>query len=81
MSAPGPESEPERERRRHRGPLVGMALVVVFGVGLILYWILESAATTEAPADPGSVEVPPRSTLGEDDANRPDVPVIDASPP
>jgi len=79
MSAPGPETDPQRERRRHRGPLVGMAAVALFGVGLIVYWILEEAATTDAPADPSSVEVPPQATVGQD-TDTPDTAPIDVTP-
>jgi hypothetical protein len=71
MSAPGPGTDPEREWRRHRGPLVGMALVTTFGVGLILYWMLETVASTEVPA---------QEAVNEEGANRPDVDAIDASP-
>lgn len=44
MSAP--QTNLEKQRRRHRGPLIGMALVAVFGVGLIAYWLFEEAATS-----------------------------------
>ncbi len=44
MSAP--QTNLEKQRRRHRGPLIGMALVALFGVGLILYWLFEEAASS-----------------------------------
>lgn len=40
------EPDTRKEARRHAGPLIGMALVVLFGVGLILYWIF---GVTEGP--------------------------------
>jgi hypothetical protein len=54
-----------KEARRHAGPLIGMAAVVLFAVGLILWWAADSlsgngdvpnaptpsAATGTAPAD------------------------------
>ncbi len=65
MSAP--HTDIEKQRRRHRGPLIGMALVVVFAVALIFFWWGDLAsktaprtpndATTLQQADP-SVEVP-----------------------
>lgn len=64
MSAP--RTNIENQKRRHIGPLIGMALVVIFGAGIILYWQFEEAAqgqgpdaavpTTEAPVDPGPAE-------------------------
>lgn len=47
MSAP--QTNLETQKRRHRGPLIGSALVVIFGVGLIAYWILEESAVAENP--------------------------------
>ena len=47
MSAP--RTNIETQARRHRGPLIGMALVVIFGVTLIVYWLLEEAATADTP--------------------------------
>lgn len=55
MSAP--RTNLETEKRRHIGPLLGMAAVVIFAVGLIIYWQFEEAAQgnspdpTEQPAD------------------------------
>lgn len=49
MSAP--QTNIEKQKRRHRGPLIGMALAVVFGVGLILYWLLDEAAEGQSPLD------------------------------
>lgn len=64
MSAP--RTNIETQKRRHVVPLIGMALVVIFGVGIILYWQFEEAAqgqgpapeapSTEAPLDPGPAE-------------------------
>ena len=47
MSAP--KTNLETEKRRHMGPLIGMALVVIFGVGLIIYWQFEEAAHGNSP--------------------------------
>lgn len=48
MSAP--RTNLETEKRRHRGPLIGMAVVVIFGVGLILYWLFQESAQGNSPA-------------------------------
>lgn len=56
MSNPDPNLPPDlaRERRRHIGPLLGMALVVLFGVGMILWWLAEDTATAPGPGGDGS---------------------------
>ncbi|MDP3339683.1 hypothetical protein [Frigidibacter sp.] len=51
MSAP--QTNIEKQKRRHWAPLVGSALVVVFGVAMILWWMTEEAVEapeTDAPA-------------------------------
>lgn len=48
MSAP--RTNLETQKRRHLAPLLGMALVVVFGVALIVYWQFEEAAGGNSPA-------------------------------
>jgi ABC-type transporter Mla subunit MlaD len=46
-----------KEGRRHAAPLIGMALVVLFGVGLIFWWVVEvTQGPEEAPNNP--VEAP-----------------------
>lgn len=47
MSAP--HTNLETQKRRHRGPLIGMALAVIFGVALIVYWQFEEAAQGNSP--------------------------------
>ena len=47
MSAP--QTDIEKQKRWHRGPLIGMALVVIFGVGLIFFWMLEESANGATP--------------------------------
>lgn len=49
MSAP--QTNIEKQKKRHRGPLIGMALVAIFGVGMIFFWLMDEAASTDAPAD------------------------------
>jgi hypothetical protein len=47
MSAP--KTDVETQKRRHIVPLAGMALVVAFAVGLIVYWQFEEAAQGDSP--------------------------------
>lgn len=54
MSAPN--TNIDKQARRHRGPLIGMALVVVFGVALILYWLMEESAQSDPPAPQDQIE-------------------------
>jgi hypothetical protein len=68
MSAP--KTNIETEKRRHAGPLIGMALVAVFGVGLILYWQFEEAAQG---ASPGSDVTDAPETEPVDATNPPEV--------
>lgn len=55
MSAP--QTDPEKQRRRHWVPLMGMALAAVFGIVVILYWLMEEAALSDPP-QPASIEAP-----------------------
>jgi hypothetical protein len=50
MSAP--QTNIEKQKKRHKGPLIGMALAVVFGVGLIFFWLMDEAADGQSPLDP-----------------------------
>lgn len=52
MSAP--RTNLEQQRRRHWGPLVGIAVVAIFAVGIIMYWIGEEAANSNPPAPAGT---------------------------
>lgn len=47
MSAP--KTNIETQKRQHVVPLIGMALVVAFGVMLIVYWQFEEAAQGDSP--------------------------------
>lgn len=54
MSAP--RTNIETEKRRHAGPLIGMGLAVIFGVGLIVYWQFEEVATSPTAESASPVE-------------------------
>jgi hypothetical protein len=56
MSNPDPNLPPDlkRDSRRHIGPLLGMALVVIFGLGMAFWWLTEDVAQAPGPdATPG----------------------------
>ncbi len=57
MSAPN--TNIDKQARRHRGPLIGMALAVLFGVLLIVYWLFEESAQSDPPAPQDAVETVP----------------------
>ena len=42
MSAP--QTNIEKQKRWHRGPLIGMTLVTIFGVGMIFIWLMDESA-------------------------------------
>ena len=46
-----PDANLDKQKRRHRGPLIGIGVVVVFAVALIAYWIAEEAFTAPGPED------------------------------
>lgn len=64
MSAP--QINLEKQTRRHWAPLLGIALAVLFGVGILVYWLGEevSEADPQSPAglDAGTVDEPAPST-------------------
>ncbi len=52
MSAP--DTNIKKQERRHIVPLIGIALVVIFGIGIIVFWTGEEVAT--APEDNAVIE-------------------------
>lgn len=77
MSAP--RTNIEKQTLRHRWPLIGMAIVVAFGVLLIAYWLFEESAGTDQPAGTGvppaaDVETAPQLTAPDGTPVRPAVP-------
>lgn len=78
MANPDPNLQPDlrRERERHAGPLIGMALVVIFAVALIFWWMMDEAAEAPGSAttieqNDGSAMAPPASE-GEGATDLPD---------
>lgn len=72
MSAP--QTNIEKQKKRHWAPLIGMALAALFGVLLILYWIGEEVAgsdperpaegTTSQPTAAPNEVIPPDAQQG-----------------
>lgn len=83
MSAP--QTNIEKQKRRHRGPLIGMGLAVLFGVVLIVYWIGKELTGSEArrPVDAESSQpttAPNQVILPNSQQGQP-VPSPNAAPP
>lgn len=59
MSAP--RTDPEKQFRWHRVPIIGMALVVLFALGVILYWLFEEVSRSDPPSPepPADASGPP----------------------
>jgi hypothetical protein len=55
MSAP--QTDPERQLKRHRVPIIGMALVVLFAIGVILYWLFDEVSHSDPPSPRPPAEV------------------------
>jgi hypothetical protein len=58
MSAP--HTDPEKQARRHKAPLWGMALAVIFGVALITWFGVQVAQRGNTPNEP-AVEIDGRT--------------------
>ena len=50
MSAP--QTNIEKQKRWHRVPLIGMALVALFGVAMIIFWLMDESANSNPPKTP-----------------------------
>ena len=77
MSNPDPNLRPNlsRHRERHAGPLIGIALVVIFAVALIFWWMADEVA--DAPGPDGDITIeqnttPPPAAEGEGGTDLPD---------
>lgn len=74
MSAPN--TNLAKERRRHRGPLIGMGLGVIFVLGILLFWLGSEFSLGTAP---GTVSDPSHAAPSAQDADDGSVPT-DADP-
>lgn len=62
MSAP--QTNIEKQKKRHRGPLIGMALLVVVAVPVFLLWLTPDAETdvnTDAVLPAPTETIPPQT--------------------
>lgn len=69
-----PDTNLKKQKRRHRGPLIGMALVAIFGIGLILFWIGEIMVTAPGPDEEPAIESSEALSPDELEAGTVDVP-------
>ena len=67
MSAP--QTNIEKRKGWHRDPLIGMALVTIFGVGMIFIWLMDEAANGGklGTVPPAPVETAPAKTMPKAD--------------
>lgn len=82
MSAPEPRLS--RQKRRHKGPLIGMA-VVVAAVLILFFWMIgreadEVVSPEPAPATEGEALVPPQTDDSQLIAPDDEAPTPDAAP-
>lgn len=62
MSAP--QTDPAKQRRRHRGPLIGITLVLIFVALIFLWWVLGDVAQSGGQ-DNSNVDEPGSAPLEE----------------
>ena len=43
------ETNVKKQAKRHRGPLIGMIAVLIFALGLFVWWLMYEAAEGTAP--------------------------------
>lgn len=53
-----PRTNLERDKRRHIGPLIGTAVVTIFAVLLIIYWLFEEVQESDPAAPIGEQDMP-----------------------
>jgi hypothetical protein len=44
-----PDTNLERQKRRHRWPLIGIGVAVAFGVGMMLFWLFGTVSDATPP--------------------------------
>lgn len=74
-----PDTNTEKQAKRHWVPLVACALVTAFGVGIILYWL--AADVAKAPEERPDAEDSAAPPVARDQIEIPDdTPMDDADP-
>lgn len=61
MSAP--HTNLDKQRRRHMGPLIGIAVVLLFVGGILVWWLTQEAADGASPTDSVAPELPASQEL------------------
>jgi hypothetical protein len=64
-----PDTNLEKQKRRHRGPLIGISLAVAFAVGAFIYWMTEVAHYAPGPQDSDEQSAPAEIHEGTGDAS------------
>ncbi|MEI4469753.1 hypothetical protein [Frigidibacter sp. MR17.24] len=72
MSAPN--TNVERQKSNHVGPLVGMLSVVIFAVAGLIWWLGSESAEALGPTED------PNAAAGAPDASTPNTPPTSAAP-
>lgn len=78
MSAP--DTPPKKQARRHWPLLAGVFLAALFGVGLILFWVMEVVVTAPEPGENGAAEPGPAQIESGDVDVPPEAPVREVEP-
>lgn len=61
-----PQTNLETQKRRHKGPLIGMAAVLIFAGGLFVWWLTYEVAESEPPQG-SDVQIDGRDGVSEED--------------
>jgi len=72
-----PDINLERQKHRHRGPLIGMALGIVVAVGLVVFWAMRENAAPSEPAVGTMVPVPGPEVLPTEAPTTAPLPTVD----
>lgn len=75
-----PDTNHERQAKRHAPSLIAMLAVVVFAVGLIGYWAFSSAGDVPTPASPPAATEAPAGTVAPTDPAPTDPAITDPEP-
>ncbi len=63
------DNDIEKQKRRHRGPLIGIAVVVIFALGYMVWWFGHEVSEGNAP-EGSAVPIDGRSGEVETDAQQ-----------
>ncbi|EKX59197.1 hypothetical protein [Cereibacter sphaeroides] len=63
------DNDIEKQKRRHRGPLIGIAVVVIFALGYMVWWFGHEVSEGNAP-EGSAVQIDGRTGEVETDAQQ-----------